>query len=968
MKRFQFQRLFHHSRRQLNLKNTKVPIVRKPTVTQFTIAFDESDIPNNNDKVSILSDSKMTSAIRKVDLKDEKTKWLDQLPPSIRQVRELMDKYKDNVVLTQMGSFYELYFEDAVKYAPNLNITLTSKTFASGKVPFAGFPVSQLNRHLKVLVNQYGYSVTIVDQFKKEIAFNNDANKFARRVTRIVTPGTFIDEAFENFRENTYLLTIEFPKNCMEKIADNNLNIGVSWCDVSTGELFVQNLHLSELVSVITRIQPREILLKDDLIPYKIESGEWYPELVELKKYFIKYHKPPSYYRPISSFKSLFASQDRETQGNTETQLNFIFETFEQKELAALRNLLNYVSDHFPNFAINFQLPNRQSVSSIMQIDSRTSRALELHSTVLNNSKKGSLLSSINRTVTPVGSRLLTQWLSGPTMDVKEIKKRQRIVNIFLSNETVSTSVIRYLKDISDVSRIIQKFSFGKGTAIDIIQIAKSLKMALAISSELNNCKAKVTTKRDKKLLDEMSQELQFDKNIIDDIMNSLNEDEIVKSMKGPDDNGPIIESVDEIDEIPGDINEAKYGASIINPSFHPKLEKLFDTYWDLNQNKYELEKAMKSFFNISFDVKKVTLKQRQNKDYAIQIVGNAEQIKRLQSAILIDKAFKYDESSFYVLQKSSQTLWLTNKKWTDLAYSIETSLLHIKREEDNILASFKEKFVTKSNEIRIINNMLGYLDTLISFAQLTKEKNLVCPTVSNDMSLNIVNGRHIMVEDGLASKVLTKFVGNDCELNTGDVWIITGPNMGGKSTFLRQNAIIVILAQIGCFVPCDSAQIGVVDKIFSRLGSADDLYNEMSTFMVEMIETSFILRGASNRSLAILDEIGRGTSGKEGIRIAFATLKYLVEHNKCRTLFATHFGKEMKHIIEHQNDDSNSTMKSQIKYCQSSTLQLQDGGFIYDYKLKPGICEKSDALNVARMAGFPIEALQVVENLENNQ
>ena len=957
---------FHLISRRLLISATKDVLTKKPTISKFTVDFTDLYRKNNDQDGLLLPDDKMTMNIKKSNTNNEKSNLINQLPPSMRQVRQLMDKYKGNVVLTQMGSFYELYFEHATQYAPKLNITLTNKNFSWGKVPFAGFPVSQLNRHLKVLVNQYGHSVTIVDQFKKELDINNNSNKFIRRVTRIVTPGTFIDEALENFKENTYLLTVEFPDKCMERVADDRIQVGISWCDISTGELFVQHLCLSELVSAITRIQPKEIVLRDELIPYKIESGNWYPELVELKKYFISYHNPSSHYRPISSFIPIFASQDKKTPGSVESQLRYMFETFEQKELAALRNLLIYVNDHFPNYAINFQLPKRQFVSSIMQIDSRTSRALELHSTLLNDNKRGSLFSTINRTITPIGSRLLTQWLSGPSTDIEEIKKRQRIVNIFLSDELICECIVQYFKEISDISRTLQKFSFGKGNAVDLLQIVKSLKVATAISKKLEQYKNCVTREKDKVILEELVKNLEFENTIIDDIFNSLNADEILKLVRRQEDEEFQGESMVGSDDQRNNASNSKYEMSIINLAFHSKLRSLFDKYWDLERRQLELERAMKCFFDSSFEIKRLTLKQRQNKDYVVQIVANGEQIKKIQEEISKNNKFMFCDSTFSVVQKSGQTLWLSNKKWIELAYAIENAIFNIRTEENAILSSFKDKLVSRSNEIRNINNTIGYLDTLISFARLAREKNLVCPKVTTKPMLNIINGRHIMVEDGLASKSLTNFIGNNCEINSSEVWVITGPNMGGKSTFLRQNAIIVILAQIGCFVPCDSAEIGIVDKIFSRIGSADDLYNEMSTFMVEMIETSFILRGATKRSLAILDEIGRGTSGKEGVRIAFATVKYLIEHNKCRTLFATHFGKEMKSIIDKSKDESYKRLNSRIKYYQTNILKLENNKLMYNYKLRPGICEKSDAFNVAKMAGFPYKALQVVHDLEN--
>lgn len=273
----------------------------------------------------------------------------------------------------------------------------------------------------------------------------------------------------------------------------------------------------------------------------------------------------------------------------------------------------------------------------------------------------------------------------------------------------------------------------------------------------------------------------------------------------------------------------------------------------------------------------------------------------------------------------------------------------------------FKKRFIEKSNEIREISDVLGYLDILSSFALLARERNLVCPVVDQSNRLEIIGGRHLVVEDAISNRSLEKFTENDCRLDNGELWVVSGPNMGGKSTFLRQNAVIVLLAQMGCFVPCKSARIGLVDKIFSRVGSADDLYNEMSTFMVEMVETSFILKGATNRSLAILDEIGRGTSGKEGVSIAFATLRHLIKNNVCRSLFATHFGQELNDIVQRRKEDD---FTEKIQFYKSGIVQTLKGDFYYDHKLRPGICKNSDALRVAKMAGFPDDALEIAKEV----
>lgn len=916
-----------------------------PTVTKLRLSLNPIQVSN-----TLVPDPSL-DAITK-----DQSKLL-KLPPSLRNVRIMMDKYKDNVVLTQMGSFYELYFEQALNYAPKLNISLTSRNYTFGKVPFAGFPVNQLNRHLKVLVNQYGYSVTIADQFRNEGVAENDMNRFQRRVTRTVTPGTFIDDAFENFKENSFLLNIEFPDHCMEKLPDTSTKIGLSWADISTGEIFVQQVLLKDLISTVTRIKPKEILLSENLLNHNIESGKWYPEFVEFKKYFIKYQAPCNFKGPISSFFGLFASIDDKIILNT---LKFQIETFTQKEVAALRNILSYVNEHLPNVAINFQIPERQTTNSMMQIDSRTSAALELHSTVMNSSKKGSLLSSIRRTVTPIGTRLLTQWLSAPTQDLQEIRKRQRIVNHFKSYPDHSEKMISYLKCIHDLSRIIQKFSFGRGTLNELLQIAISLTNTKKIEVYLKE----LSTECDPVLrptFNNLAKALIFDETLVNLVIQSINEDEVLQ-LENKTFNEIDVEDVSKIVSPTETKNYSTIKNNLIKVDNYPKLRKWHETLNRLYQKEEDLKSVYESLFVEDLGARKVTLKQRQNNDYALHITASVEIIKKIIQ--IVKEGIYKNGYQFFTLQKSHQTIWLSHQSWIDLSLEREFAFLQIKKEEKYIMDSFMTKFIEKSNEVRVINNTIGYLDTLISFSVLANEKHLVCPKVDNSRVLEVVGGRHLMVEDSLSAKSLDAFTSNDCYIQSGELNIITGPNMGGKSTYLRQNAIIVVLSQIGCFVPCIKARIGLVDKIFSRIGSADDLYNEMSTFMVEMIETSFILRGATDRSLAIMDEIGRGTSGKEGVGIAYATSRYLLEKNKCRTLFATHFGKEIQSIITEKNDQM---LNKNIKFLQSSIIEAKNEKFMYDYKLKSGICSKSDALKVAKLAGFPQEALNEAQTICNN-
>ncbi|QLG70322.1 hypothetical protein HG535_0A02600 [Zygotorulaspora mrakii] len=938
-------------RRNHNLKKSS----QVPALTKLRIIFDttskdnEADMPTNSAPLDTTQDKILTASGGSGTHGAAK----DLLPPTLLYVRDLMDRYENHVVLTQMGSFYELYFEQATTYAPKLNISLTNRTYSCGKVPFAGFPVHQLSRHLKVLVNHYGYSVTIADQFKKNNDADNESFRFFRRVTRIVTPGTFIDEAFENLQENTFLLNLEFPENSMEKPAESNLKIGLCWCDVSTGEIFVQQVILRDLISAVTRIQPREILLDQSLSRYNLEAGSWYSELVELRKYFIKYQKAPSQHRTISSFFGLFAAAGSSEGGIR--QLKIQLQHFTQKEITALRRILVYVCDHLPDCTMNFQLPQRRITSSIMQIDSRTSRALELHATVRDNRVRGTLFSTIRRTVTPLGTRLLAQWLSGPSLDLHEIKNRQKLVEFFKNNSDTRESLRSMLKSIHDLPRILQKFSFGRGEASELMQIAGSLKTASIIKKLLKN-EAQKSERKTEVLLHSFVTGLEFDGTLILDVLKYLNEDELIKSQKRTD---------EKMEELPNNSPDSrsvdifKLVSWSVHPSYSESLQDLHEKYQQVWLEKEKLRLTYQNFFVEKEGAKSLTLKQRQNGEYALYLQGSSNNLKKISE--FIRNGFNFEGYPFQILQQATQTRWLSHKLWSNNGYELELALLRIKKEEMHIIDRFKGQFLEKSAEIRKISEILGYIDVLASFGALALEKSLVCPRMDKTNKLEIIGGRHLMVEEGISNRSLEKFIKNDCALEGGKSWIITGPNMGGKSTFLRQNAIIVILAQMGSFIPCLKAQIGLVDKIFTRVGSADDLYNEMSTFMVEMIETSFILRGATDRSLAILDEIGRGTSGKEGVGIAYATLRHLIESNRCRSLFATHYGQELNEIISSKLGED---IKNKIEFFKSTTIETSDSDFCYDYKLKSGICSVSEAIKVAKAAGFPKEALETARAL----
>ncbi|KAL3235727.1 mismatch repair ATPase MSH1 [Nakaseomyces bracarensis] len=909
----------------------RIQQVLEPSVTKLKITVKENgNIPD----------------IRKNEKPDTVEKEID-LPPSLQYVQGLMNKYPKHVVLTQMGSFFELYFEQATKYAPVLNITLTQRNYNQGKVPFAGFPISQLSRHLKALVDIHGFSVVVAEQFKKDDYATNENNRFYRRITRIVTPGTFIDEALDNYEDNNYLLTLEFPVAFTKKVADPDLKVGLCWCDLSTGELYIQEVFLKDLINAVNRIKPKEILLDEREISDEIISGDWYPQLNELKRYFINYYSVPTKHKTLETyFKQFSNSKNPEALKRLKMELN----EYTQKELAALHNLLRYTSQNLPDTVVNFEFPKRESTTKILQIDSRTSKALELHSTIRDNNQRGSLFTTIRRTITPVGTRLLAQWLSAPSLDIQEIRFRQYIVETFIKDTTLLTETVKILKDIQDIIRLLQKFNFGRGSSFELLELTKSLQSALKLQKLLADSNIRSSKKWQEKMTS-MIRNLESSREFLDTVNQALNEEGLIRDYEN-DESETILEKNSREHGKPNSECESMDNFTMaINISYSTKIQSLIVQRNKLIQDKEKLSASYKTVFVEELGAKTVTLKQNQSGEYVLHLTGSSSVISNVIDKIKLEEP----KSDFKILQKSTQTCWLAHQAWNELANKLEMNSIQIRNEENYIINGFVTQFIEMSEDVRRVAQTIGYIDVLASFATLSKEKNLVRPVVDKSRTLLIENGRHIMVEDSLQHRKLDSFTANDCNISNGSLLVISGPNMGGKSTYLRQNAIIVILAQMGCFVPCTKAHIGYVDKLYSRVGSADDLYNDMSTFMVEMMETSFILNGATSRSMAILDEIGRGTSGNEGIAIAYASLNYLLTKNKCRTLFATHFAQQLKLLIDQQ-----LSVKEKVSYFHTTIRESEyNEKFYYDHKMRPGISTQSDAIKVARIAGFPRQATQ---------
>ncbi|MCP8718661.1 MAG: MutS family DNA mismatch repair protein [Asgard group archaeon] len=874
------------------------------------------------------------------------------LTPLFNTVKKLIDSNPGCVSLIQVGSFYELYFEQAEEYAPKLGIKLASKKTSNHIIPFAGFPVTQLKRFAEMLIHDHKVNVAIVDQCS--LGSKTDLQLVHRKISRIITPGTLIDESFLNFNENNYLLSIYLPPNAVKLPADPDLQIGLSWIDISVGESFVQLTTLGQLSSDLSRINPSEILMQKELQNKELHLGKWYGPLQELKRYLLRYHSVTMY----SDLKQRFDSHVQKVRKH--------FEDLTVREHAALNMILSYISINLPDSNIVLDLPTRYVNENCLQMDSRTREALELteRTIVGRTSAVGSLLSTIKRTCTLSGTRMLTDWVKSPLLEIDEIKYRQKYVELFLKNDYLKIVTRQQLLQIGDFIRNLQRLVIGRGDlATHLLHTAASIqklqKLRDFLSEEYNK------KPKNAPVLKSFLEKFKVPQEIAEEILSVIETEEVTSG-----DQTEGSDYVQEEDTVPAYGNLSSYGNNYSEKYRVKKTEENdHDTFYSVRKDYNEALRALHDDLEVLENKETQFVNDLRATLHDIDqklTLSKKDSVGKYVNSILISGKTSSIEKASQKLSKDilytkKMSLLYRPKKWNDLQHAINEKQASILLIEDEIMNELKQKVIQRFSEFRELARLVDFLDVTASFAIIAEENNWVCPNLIKTPKLSIQGGRHVVVEFSLKQSG-NMFIPNDSAMGAeGNLWVISGPNMGGKSTFLRQNALIVILAQMGSYVPADKATIGVVDRIFTRIGASDDLYNDMSTFMVEMVETSNILKNATPRSLAIVDEIGRGTSGKEGLAIAYATLLGLLNDNKCRTLFATHFGKELQELLV-----ENSIDQSNIRYFRTRVITrgTVEGDFIIDHSLEPGISERSHALQVAKMAGFPENSLEIAEKV----
>ena len=795
--------------------------------------------------------------------KKEKEKTVNEeeivLTPMMKQFLELKAKHPDAVMLFRCGDFYETYSTDAIVASEILGITLTKRANGKGKtIEMAGFPYHALDTYLPKLVRA-GKRVAICDQLEDP----KTTKKLVKRgITELVTPGVSINDNVLNYKENNFLAAVHFGK----------ASCGVAFLDISTGEFLTAEGPFDYVDKLLNNFAPKEVLF---------ERGK----------------------RPMfeGNFGSRFFTFELDDWVFTETTAREkLLKHFETK------NLKGFGVDHLKNGIIasgailqyltmtqHTQIGHITSLARIeedkyVRLDKFTVRSLELIGNM--NDGGSSLLNVIDRTISPMGARLLKRWIVFPLKDKKPIDERLNVVEYFFRQPDFKELIEEQLHLIGDLERIISKVAVGRVSPREVVQLKVALQ---AIEPIKQAC-----MEADNASLNRIGEKLNLCVSIRDRIAKEINNDPPLLINKGGVIQNGVNEDLDELRRI----------------SYSGK-----DYLLQIQQRESErtgipsLKVAFNNVFGYYIEVRNVHKDKVPPEWIRKQTLVNAERY-------ITQELKEYEEK---ILGAEDKILILETQLYTDLVQA---------------LLEFVPQIQTNANQI-------ARLDCLLSFANVARENHYIRPVIEDNDVLDIRQGRHPVIEKQLP--IGEKYIANDVMLDstTQQIIIITGPNMAGKSALLRQTALITLLAQIGSFVPAESAHIGLVDKIFTRVGASDNISVGESTFMVEMNEAADILNNISSRSLVLFDELGRGTSTYDGISIAWAIVEYIHEHPKAkaRTLFATHY---------HELNEMEKSFK-RIKNYNVSVKEV-DNKVIFLRKLERGGSEHSFGIHVAKMAGMP--------------
>ncbi|WP_312649233.1 DNA mismatch repair protein MutS [Aminipila sp.] len=799
-----------------------------------------------------------------------------QLTPMMQQYMEIKQNHQDCILFFRLGDFYEMFFEDAITASREMEITLTGKNCGQEeRAPMCGVPFHSADTYIAKLVDK-GYKVAICEQVEDPATAKGIVK---REVIQIITPGTIVNQTMLNEKENNYLASIYICED----------GAGISYCDISTGELYTTSINGTGMIEILlnelVKIKAKEVIIN--------ESAEKFVSIEEMKKV------TDAYFNPLT-----------ESYHNIVTVNDAILKQFNTKSLTglglgdseiaclSLGALLSYLFETRKHNLSHITNVTVYDIGSHMSLDKATIRNLEITETLYEKRVQGSLLGVLDKTHTAMGSRKMKQWLREPLNCSSQINERLDAVEVLCDEIIIRNNIKEALKRVYDLERLAGRIACGNANGKDLVALRNSLFILPELKVELNS--------------------------LDNSLFNSLNNEIGDSLMEVHDLIGSAI-----VEEPPFTIKEG----GLIKNGFSEELDTLRFSIKDGQAWIAELEGKERERTGIK------NLKVRFNKvfGYYIEITKS-----------------NLDMAPEDYIRK--QTLVNCERFITPELKDMESLVLNaeskINQMEYEIFAEIRNRIQEYIGIIQKASTAIATVDVLTSFAHVSTSLGYVKPEVNDDNSLIITKGRHPVIEQMIKDGI---FVSNDVYVNDSDssMLLITGPNMAGKSTYMRQTALIVLMAQAGCFVPCESASIGIVDRIYTRIGASDNLAQGQSTFFVEMSELAYILNTATSKSLVILDEIGRGTSTYDGLSIAWAVVEYLCNNkNKIRTLFATHY-----HEL--------TALEESIPGVRNLNVDVaeENGNIIFLHKIVSGSASRSYGIHVAKIAGVPKPVLEAAEN-----
>ncbi len=818
--------------------------------------------------------------------------------PMMAQYHTVKAQYPDCLLFYRMGDFYELFFNDAILASAILDITLTKRGKTQGdEIPMCGVPFHAHEAYMAKLIRA-GHKVAICDQTETP----DEAKQ--KRGSKALVNRDVIRVVTQGTLTEDGLLDAR-SNNYLAALCDVGGQYGLSWLELSTGEFLVQPVLEKDLAMAIGRVSASELLVPDRLV-----QKETLFELFGLIRDTL-----------TTQSASLFDSD------NARKRLEDLFGVgtldafggFSRAEIAAAGALIDYVDRTQKGKIPHLSRPRQITANGIMDIDIATRRNLEILRT-LSGEKSGSLLAAIDRTVTPAGARMLQARLSAPLCDVKAIRQRLDEVECFVVAGTLRGLIRDTLRQVPDMERALGRLTVGRGGPRDLGMIRDGLKQTEILRAYL---------------VDEQHAALN---SISDELHQQPQTQELADRLK---------------DALGEDLPALERDGGFIRAGYSAKLDELRL----MRDDSRRLIAALQTRYQQLTDIDSLKISYNNILGYFIEVPA-----KRADKLLVRKGEENSTDNPFIHRQTMASAVRFTTPELAELERDISSA-------SDKAIGIELELFRQMIDEIARLSGQIGQharavaaLDVASAFAQLAADENYTRPDIDDSLSFDIKGGRHPVVEQVLRKTSGNEFVPNNCDLsNHQRLWLLTGPNMAGKSTFLRQNALIVLMAQAGSYVPAQSAHIGVVDRLFSRVGASDDLARGRSTFMVEMVETATILNQATSRSLVILDEIGRGTATFDGLSIAWACVEYLHETNKCRSLFATHY-----HEL--------TALQARLPALSCHSMQVKEwkGDIVFLHSVGAGAADRSYGIHVARLAGLPgaviARAEAVLKTLEKGE